>query len=341
MYVANATGCSSIWGGSAPSTPYTTNKRGKGVAWGNSLFEDNAEFGYGIYAAQKTIRDQLLEDVKFIEEHTDKEDVKAAIAKFNETVNDGSKNGAAAEELVAVLEKYSDIKCAHKANILEKRDFLSKKTVWIFGGDGWAYDIGYGGLDHVLASGENVNVMVFDTEVYSNTGGQSSKSTPTGAVAQFAAAGKEVKKKDLAAIAMSYGYIYVAKIAMGADYAQTVRAIAEAEAYDGPSLIIAYAPCINHGIRGGMSTAQTEIKNAVASGYWQTYRFDPRLTKEGKNPFQLDSKAPTADYRDFIMNEVRYSSLELSFPDRAKVLFEKAAENAKDTYKSLAKKAQQ
>ena len=256
------------------------------------------------------------------------------------TKDDTKANTACTEALVAELEKAAKAGCEKSAEILSEKDYLAKKAVYIFGGDGWSYDIGYGGLDHVLASGEDVNIVVFDTEVYSNTGGQSSKSTPTGAVAQFAAAGKTVKKKDLAGIAMSYGYIYVAQVAMGADYAQTVKAIAEAEAYHGPSLVICYAPCINHGIRGGMSIAQTEIKRAVEAGYWNNFRYDPRLAAEGKNPFQLDSKAPTADYEAFIKNEVRYSSLERSFPDRAKVLFEKAKENAASKYEALAKRAE-
>jgi len=341
MCVANATGCTSIWGGSAPSTPYTKKKNGRGVAWANSLFEDNAEYGFGMYFGQKALRDRLIADVRFVAENTRHEDVKAAANEYLATLDDGRKNTAAADALVQALEPFADVKDGHVDNILEKRDYLSKKSQWIFGGDGWAYDIGYGGLDHVLASGENVNVLVFDTEVYSNTGGQSSKATPTGAVAQFAAAGKEVKKKDLGAIAMSYGYVYVAHVALGADYAQTVKALAEAESYDGPSIVIAYAPCINHGIRTGMSTAQTEIKKAVAAGYWTNYRYDPRRAAEGKNPFQLDSKAPTDDYISFIRNEVRYSSLELSFPERAERLFAKAAENARTTYEEMEKRAQQ
>ena len=333
MYIANATGCSSIWGGSAPSFPYTTNKQGKGPAWGNSLFEDNAEFGFGIFLGQKALHDKVVAKVEKLAETADAE-LKAVIDEYLATKTDSTANAAPAEKLIATLEAKGV-----GADILAEKDYLAKKSVFIFGGDGWAYDIGYGGLDHVLAQNENVNIVVFDTEVYSNTGGQSSKATPTGAVAQFAAAGKEVKKKDLAAIAMSYGYIYVAQVAMGADYAQTAKAIAEAEAYDGPSLVICYAPCINHGIKGGMATAQTEIKKAVEAGYWHTFRYDPRLVAEGKNPFQLDSKEPTGDYAAFIKNEVRYTSLERAFPDRAKDLFEKAAEGAKAKYEALVEKA--
>ena len=335
MYIANATGCSSIWGGSAPSTPYTVNKKGFGPAWGNSLFEDNAEFGYGIYLAQATLRNQLIAKVEELAKVTTSESKKAACEEYLSTVNEGKANQVATEKLIAELEKDPD--CSFSKEILKDKDFLAKKSVWIFGGDGWAYDIGFGGLVHVIASGEDVNILVFDTEVYSNTGGQSSKATPTGAIAQFAANGKEVKKKDLAAIAMSYGYVYVAQVAMGADYNQCVKAITEAESYHGPSIVIAYAPCINHGIRGGMTLAQTEIKNAVAAGYWHTFRFDPRLQAAGKNPFQLDSKAPTANYEDFIKNEVRYSSLQKFYPDRAHVLFDKAADTAKEKYEHLLK----
>ncbi len=335
MYIANATGCSSIWGGSAPSTPYTVNKKGFGPAWGNSLFEDNAEFGYGIYLAQATLRNQLIAKVEELAKVTTSESKKAACEEYLSTVNEGKANQAATEKLIAELEKDPD--CSFSKEILKDKDFLAKKSVWIFGGDGWAYDIGFGGLDHVIASGEDVNILVFDTEVYSNTGGQSSKATPTGAIAQFAANGKEVKKKDLAAIAMSYGYVYVAQVAMGADYNQCVKAITEAESYHGPSIVIAYAPCINHGIRGGMTLAQTEIKNAVAAGYWHTFRFDPRLQAAGKNPFQLDSKAPSASYEDFIKNEVRYSSLQKFYPDRADVLFDKASDTAKEKYEHLLK----
>ena len=332
MYIANATGCSSIWGGSAPSTPYTVNKEGHGPSWANSLFEDNAEYGYGMFLGQKAVRDSLIKKVAALGENPCSDKAKAAIDQYLATVGNGAENKLATKTLVEVLEACDRPEA--KA-ILKHKEFLSKKSNWIFGGDGWAYDIGFGGLDHVIASNQDVNIFVFDTEVYSNTGGQSSKSTPTGAVAQFAAAGKEVKKKDLAAIAMSYGYVYVAQVAMGADYNQCIKAIVEAESYDGPSIIIAYAPCINHGIKGGMVNAQLEIKNAVASGYWHMFRFDPRLAAAGKNPFQLDSKAPSASYEDFIRSEVRYSSLTRSFPDRAEDLFAKADKVAEDKYAHL------
>ena len=332
MYIANATGCSSIWGNSSPSTPYTVNAKGQGPAWSNSLFEDNAEFGLGMFTGQNTLREQTKEKVVALAESTDNADVKAAAAEYLDTYTDGSKNGAATDKLVAALEACG---CDAAKEILAKKEFLSKKSQWIFGGDGWAYDIGFGGVDHVLASGEDVNVFVFDTEVYSNTGGQASKSTNLGAIAQFQAAGKGTKKKDLAAIAMSYGYVYVAQIAMGADYNQTVKAIAEAEAYPGPSLVIGYAPCINHGIKGGMKIAQTEEKKAVTSGYWNLFRFNPTLAAEGKNPFHLDSKAPTTEYEDFIMGEVRYNALSRQNPERAKALFAEAKANAEAKYNRL------
>ncbi len=340
MFIANATGCSSIWGGSAPATPYTVNKKGYGPAWQNSLFEDNAEFGLGMTLAQNAIRARLQEYVAKIADLTADADMKAACENYIATKDDSGANRPAADALVAKLKAVADgndeiAELAKKT--LADEDYLAKKSMWVFGGDGWAYDIGFGGLDHVLASGENINVLVFDTEVYSNTGGQASKSTPTGSVAQFAAAGKAMKKKDLAQIAMSYGYVYVAQIAMGADYNQCIKAFAEAEAYNGPSLIIAYAPCINHGIKGGMGISQAEEKKAVAAGYWHTFRFDPRLADAGKNPFQLDSKAPTASYRDFIMNEVRYNSLTRAFPERAEVLFDKAEKQAVEKYDHLVK----
>ncbi|MBQ4546427.1 MAG: 4Fe-4S binding protein, partial [Oscillospiraceae bacterium] len=336
MYIANATGCSSIWGGSAPSTPYTKNAEGKGPAWANSLFEDNAEYGYGMFLGQEAIRSSYIKKVKDVAENGSNPAAVAAANNYLETLNDGEANAVATRELVEAL---TACDCDKARAILKGKNYLAKKSVWAFGGDGWAYDIGFGGLDHVLASGRNINVLVFDTEVYSNTGGQSSKATPTGAVAQFAAAGKDVKKKDLAAIAMSYGYIYVAQIAQGANMAQAVKAISEAEAYDGPSLIIAYAPCINHGIKGGMGNAMAEEKRAVEAGYWHLFRFDPRLAEKGENPFQLDSAAPSADYKEFIKSEVRYSSLMRAFPDRAEVLFDKAEKNAAEKYEHLEKLA--
>jgi len=332
MYIANATGCSSIWGGSAPSTPYTKNKDGKGPAWANSLFEDNAEYGYGMFLAQNTIRKRTIAKIEELAGNTKAADVKEACNAYLATVNDGAKNSAATDALVAAL---TNVKTKEADEILKDKDYLRKKSMWIFGGDGWAYDIGFSGVDHVLASGEDVNIFVFDTEVYSNTGGQSSKSTQTGAIAQFAAAGKEVKKKDLAGIAMTYGYVYVAHIAMGADYNQCIKAIAEAEAYPGPSLIIAYAPCINHGIKGGMKIAQTEEKKAVEAGYWHLYRYNPALKAEGKNPFILDSKEPKADYKEFLMGEVRYNALARQNPERAEKLFAKAVKNAQDRYDYL------
>ena len=338
MYIANATGCSSIWGGSAPATPYTTNEKGHGPAWNNSLFEDNAEFGLGMTLAQNAIRGRLREYIENIMASDNASaEMKAACQKYIDTFTDSKANREATDALIPELEKAAAAGCELSAKTLKDKDYLAKKSMWIFGGDGWAYDIGFGGLDHVLASGENVNVLVFDTEVYSNTGGQASKSTPIGSVAQFAATGKGIKKKDLPAIAMSYGYVYVAHIAMGADYNQTIKAITEAESYNGPSLIIAYAPCINHGIKGGMGISQMEEKKAVEAGYWQNFRFDPRLADEGKNPFHLDSKAPTASYRDFIMGEVRYNSLTRAFPERAEKLFAEAEKVAKENYERLAK----
>jgi pyruvate-ferredoxin/flavodoxin oxidoreductase len=331
MYIANATGCSSIWGNSSPSTPYTVNAKGQGPAWSNSLFEDNAEFGYGMLLAQKAIRGGLKEKVESVMAYEgSSEEVKAACQEWLNTFGSGITNGAATDKLVAALE---GVDCDVCKDIVKNKDFLAKKSQWIFGGDGWAYDIGFGGVDHVLASGQDINVMVFDTEVYSNTGGQSSKSTPTGAIAQFAAGGKEVKKKDMASIAMSYGYVYVAQIAMGADFNQTVKAIAEAEAYPGPSLIIAYAPCINHGIKKGMSKAQTEEELAVKCGYWHNFRFNPAA----ENKFTLDSKAPTEDYQAFLDGEVRYNSLKRSNPEKAARLFAKNESEAKARYEYLNK----
>ena len=341
MFIANATGCSSIWGASAPATPYTKNKKGYGPAWQNSLFEDNAEFGLGMALGQKAIRNRLIEYVENIQKDTDSAELKTACQNYLDTVTDSTASRAATDVLIAELEKNTeDAKVGElvKKTLVDK-DELAKKSMWIFGGDGWAYDIGFGGLDHVIASGENVNILVFDTEVYSNTGGQASKATPVGSVAQFAAAGKAVKKKDLAAIAMSYGYVYVAQCAMGADNNQVLKAMVEAESYNGPSLIICYAPCINHGIKGGMGIAQLEEKKAVEAGYWNIFRFDPRLADEGKNPFMLDGKAPSASYRDFIMGEVRYNSLTRSFPERAEELFAQAEKVAEQKYAHLEKLA--
>ena len=339
MYVSNATGCSSIWGGPAATSPYTVNKDGHGPAWCNSLFEDNAEHGLGMLLGQRAIRDRLVEDVKAMaadERATD--ELKAAADEYLATLNDGEKNGAASKALLAEVEKVNEA-CPYRKDILENSEFLSKKSVWIFGGDGWAYDIGFGGVDHVLATGEDVNIFVFDTEVYSNTGGQASKASNIGQVAQFAAAGKAIQKKSLADIAISYGYIYVAQIAMGADKNQTLKAIKEAEAYPGPSLIIGYAPCEMHSIKGGMQNCQKEMARAVACGYWNNFRFDPRLKAEGKNPFILDSKAPTESYRDFIMNEARYSALTRSFPERAEELFQKAEDTAAARFETLTERA--
>ena len=340
MYIANATGCSSIWGGSSPSTPYTVNKEGHGPAWANSLFEDNAEYGYGMYLGVKARRARVEDVMKtFAEADLPAEwGLKEAAKEWLEGKDDTAASKAAAAKLVPALEKANAAcgKCGCEFDALYKemlaaKDTFVKKSFWMFGGDGWAYDIGFGGVDHVLASGEDVNILVFDTEVYSNTGGQASKATPTGSVAQFAAAGKAVKKKDLGAIAMSYGYVYVAQIAMGADMNQTLKAFQEAEAYHGPSLIIAYAPCINHGIKGGMGVSQVEEKRAVEAGYWHLYRYNP----EKEEAFTLDSKAPSAGYRDFIMSEVRYNALARSFPERAEKLFSEAEKNAADRYDHL------
>ena len=332
MYIANATGCSSIWGNSSPSTPYTVNANGQGPAWSNSLFEDNAEFGYGMLLAQNAIRGGLRSKVEEIL-NSDKasESVKAACQEYLDTYTVGATNGSASNKLIAALEGCD---CELGKDILKSKDFLGKKSQWIFGGDGWAYDIGFGGVDHVLASGKDINILVFDTEIYSNTGGQSSKATKTGAVAQFAAGGKDTKKKDLASIAMSYGYVYVAQIAMGADYNQTVKAITEAEAYPGPSLIIAYAPCISHGIKKGMSKAQTEEKLAVECGYWNNFRYNPSAEKR----FTLDSKPPVLEgYQEFLKGEVRYSSLAMKNPERAAELFEQNEADAKARYEYLQK----
>ncbi len=332
MYISNATGCSSIWGGSAPATPYTVNKEsGRGPAWANSLFEDNAEHGLGMFIGQKVVREKLIEKVKALNAPCD--ECKAIIDEYLNTVNDGAKNEAATKALVELLEKWAADGCEASKEILAEKTYLSKKSVWIFGGDGWAYDIGFGGLDHVLASGEDVNVMVFDTEVYSNTGGQASKASQVGQVAQFAAAGKAIGKKNLAEIAMSYGYVYVAQIAMGADMNQTLKALTEAEAYPGPSLIIGYAPCEMHSIKGGMANCQAEMKKAVDAGYWHMFRYNPAA----ETKFVLDSKEPTADYKEFITGEARYTRLAQAFPERAEKLFAQAEANAKAKYDRLTK----
>ena len=335
MYIANATGCSSIWGNSSPSTPYTVSRKAKDRHGPILLFEDNAEFGYGMLLAQKALREGLktkVEEVAASEKASG--EVKEACQAWLDTYDKGAENGTATDRLVAALE---GIDCDICKDIVKNKDFLAKKSQWVFGGDGWAYDIGFGGVDHVLACGKDINIIVFDTEVYSNTGGQSSKATPTGAIAQFAAGGKEVKKKDLASIAMSYGYVYVAQIAMGADFNQTVKALAEAEAYPGPSLIIAYAPCINHGIKKGMSKAQTEEELAVKAGYWHLFRYNPALKAEGKAAFTLDSKAPTESYQEFLDGEVRYNSLKRANPEKAARLFAKSENEAKERYAYLNK----
>lgn len=339
MMVANATGCSSIWGGSAPATPYCMDCNGNGPAWANSLFEDNAEFGFGMYIATRHMRERIEELLKQLLESDACDCVKEAAQNWLDNKNNGETTREASEQL---LEKLG---CCEKNDIvnelLDKKNYFIKTSQWISGGDGWAYDIGYGGLDHVLASGEDVNVIVYDTEVYSNTGGQASKSTPTAAVAKFAAAGKKVKKKDLGMMAMSYGYVYVAQVAMGADQNQFIKAVKEAEAYDGPSLIIAYAPCINHGIRTGMGTTQLQEKKAVEAGYWHLYRYNPMLAEEGKNPFVLDSKEPTGSFKDFLASETRYTSLKVTFPELADDLFEKTEKDAKLRYQTYKKLSEQ
>ena len=340
MYVANATGCTSIWGGSAPSMPYTTNEKGQGPAWCNSLFEDNAEFGLGMFMGQKHRREALAKKIKGL---VDLGVLAEEAQAWLDTKEEGEASKATSAALLAAAKAYAGDNAEAKAicdAIVEGYDLLVKKSQWIFGGDGWAYDIGYGGLDHVLASNEDVNVFVVDTEVYSNTGGQASKSTPVGAVAKFAASGKKTKKKDLGMMAASYGYVYVAQVAMGANMNQFIKALKEAEAYHGPSLIIAYAPCINHGIKGGMKGAQTRIKEAVECGYWSCWRFNPELKAQGKNPFILDStKEPKGDFRAFIMNEVRYASLKKGFPETAEALYAKTEADAKDRLAGYIKKA--
>jgi len=342
MIIANATGCSSIYGGSAPTCPYTVNERGQGPAWANSLFEDNAEFGFGMQLAVAQRRDKLTQEVAHVAEcEGAPADVKEAAKEWLAAKNNAEGSRKAGEKLVAAI-KANGLEGEHAKAILEMADLLTKKSIWIFGGDGWAYDIGYGGVDHVLAQNQDVNILVLDTEVYSNTGGQASKATPTGSVAKFAAAGKRTKKKDLGMMAMSYGYVYVAQVAMS-NPQQVLRAMIEAEAYDGPSLIIAYAPCINHGLRakGGMGKAQAEIKKAVECGYWQLYRFNPALAAQGKNPMTVDSKDPTGDYQEFLRGEVRYTSLAQQFPEAASTLFAQQEEDARERLASYRKMASQ
>ncbi len=334
MIIANATGCTSIWASSTPSTPYNTDANGRGPAWANSLFEDNAEVGYGMKLAQDAIKSGIARKLEEINDTTSDEALKKAITEYLGTLNDTNLSAKATDELIPLLEKCDD---PLAKEVLKEKNFMSKKSHWIFGGDGWAYDIGYGGVDHVLAANQDVNMFVFDTEVYSNTGGQSSKASPEGSIAQFTAAGKDVKKKDLAAICMSYGYIYVAQVAMGADMNQCLKAIREAESYDGPSIIIGYAPCIAHGIRKGMGWIMEEEKAAVQSGYWNLFRYDPRRAKNGENPLVIDSKAPTKDYKEFLMGETRYINLEKKNPERAAKLFNNAAEDAKAKYERLKK----
>ncbi len=334
MYITNATGCSSIWGGPAATSPYTLNKAGHGPAWSNSLFEDNAEHGLGMLLGHEAVRDKLVADTEQLLASDANEAVKVAAQAWIDARDDVEAGKAAAEAYVSELEKAAATS-ELAAGILSNKEYLAKKSVWIFGGDGWAYDIGYGGLDHVLASGEDVNVFVFDTEVYSNTGGQASKATNIGQVAQFAAAGKDIKKKSLTEIAMAYGYVYVAQVAMGAKPAQTIKAIAEAEAYPGPSLIIGYSPCEMHSIKGGMANCQDEMKKAVDCGYWNLFRFNP-AAEEGKK-FVLDSKEPAGGYQEFLMNEARYSRLTREFPERAQELFERNEKAAIERYQHLLK----
>lgn len=341
MYIATATGCSQVWATCFPSMPYTLNKQGHGPAVGGSLFENNAEYGMGIWLADEQRRHALYTKVEKIASDADDEKLKDAAQNWIDHFKDKEHAREVGENLLHALEQYTGTAVAEEVRyVLDDKDHLVKKSVWLFGGDGWAYDIGYGGLDHVIASGADVNILVFDTEVYSNTGGQASKSTPTSAVAQFAAAGKRTKKKDLGMMAMSYGNVYVAQVAMGANMQQTLNAIKEAEAYNGPSIVIAYSPCINHGLRCGMNRVQTEIKKAVEAGYWQMYRFNPDLKKEGKNPFILDSKAPTGNFRDFLKGETRFASLERSFPEAAEALYEKCEREARERYEKYVELAQ-
>ncbi len=341
MMIANATGCSSIWGGSAPSIPYTTNAFGKGPSWGNSLFEDNAEYGYGMFIAVNQIREKLAQLISNALSNNISEELKTAFKEWLEGIDDGNASKKASTKIIEAMNKENYQNNKLLKEIMDKKDFLVKKSHWLIGGDGWAYDIGFGGLDHVLAMGDDVNIFVMDTEIYSNTGGQSSKSTPTGAVAKFAAAGKKIRKKDLGMMAMSYGYVYVAQIALGANMNHAIKVINEAEAYKGPSLIIAYAPCISHGIKTGMGTSIAEEKKAVESGYWHLYRYNPLLKEQGKNPFSLDSKEPTKDFKEFLQGEIRYSSLTNVFPELAGNMFDLSAQNARERYENYKRLAEQ
>ena len=341
MMIANATGCSSIWGASAPSMAYSTNHEGKGPAWANSLFEDNAEFGYGMYLGVKQIREKIARLMKQALETDIDAKVKEAFTQWLENMEEGEASKKASKLVLEALENVDYNADPILREIMEKKDYLVKRSFWLIGGDGWAYDIGYGGLDHVLSTGDDINIFVMDTEIYSNTGGQASKSTPTAAVAKFAAAGKKIRKKDLGMMAMSYGYVYVAQIAMGANMVQTIKVIEEAERYKGPSLIIAYAPCISHGIKSGMGTSIFEEKRAVEAGYWHLYRYNPMLKEEGKNPFKLESKKPTKPYKEFIANEVRYTALKTVFPEIAEDMYDIAEKHAKERYDSYRRMADQ
>ena len=343
MIIANSTGCSSIWGASAPSMPYCTDEEGRGPAWANSLFEDNAEYGYGMLLATKQMRERIESNMKALLQLDIDENLREAFKEWLEYKEDGRESRAKSDKVIEAIQQMVTSDTVIQSlcqRIMDLKDYLVKKSVWAVGGDGWAYDIGYGGLDHVLASGENINVLVFDTEVYSNTGGQASKATPAAAIAKFSASGKRIKKKDLGMMAISYGYVYVAQVGMGADKGQLMKAIIEAEAYDGPSLIIAYAPCINHGLKKGMGKSQENIKDAVESGYWNLYRYNPQLKAKGQNPFILDSKAPSKSFRDFIMGQVRYSSLSKEFPEIAEKLYEMTEEDAMERYENYRKMAE-
>lgn len=335
MLIANATGCSSIWGGSSPSIPYTTNAEGKGPAWMNPLFEDNSEFGYGLYIGSKQIRTKIADLMRQGITSAISENLKQAFQEWLDNMDEGEGSKKASARVLEAMKSENSSGNPILAEIMAKKDYLVKPSVWIFGGDGFAYDIGYNGLDHVIASGDDVNIFIVDTEVYSNTGGQSSKATQTAAIAKFAAGGKRIRKKDLGLIATTYGYVYVAQIAMGANMNQTIKAIAEAESYKGPSLIVAYASCINHGIKSGMGTSIMEMKKAVEAGYWHLWRHDPRLKEQGKNPFTLDSKEPTGSFQDFLKGEIRYASLKTVFPEKADELFTMAEKHAHEKYQTL------